>query len=110
MLILASTPFWMDTSWPHYFIYLPALQLMLLDALKAPADPGWTWLAIASCAVVSIVTASSVALLWIAGAWQPYSANGYLFVANAVVLAGAYLVIARQFSAPPATATAARTP
>ena len=43
-------------------------------------------------------------------AWQPYSANGYLFVANAVVLAGAYLVIAREFSAPPATAAAARTP
>ena len=99
LFLLGSTPFWVDTSWPHYFIYLPALQLILVDALVIRRTRDWRWATVAACTAASIVAASTLAFLGIAGSWQPYGAHGYLFVANAAVLAAAYLLVGAALSA-----------
>ena len=92
ILILASTPFWVDTSWPHYFIYLPALQWLIADTALADARR-WARAAALTLIAASVFAASTAAMLMLFGTWAPFSASGSLFVANAAVLVAAYLLI-----------------
>ena len=90
----ASTPFWVLTSWPHYFVYLPALQLF---AFLFWQIGGMLLLAI------SVVADSSV-LLWQIGEWALYSRGGLPFVSNACVLLVGYQAWRRDRSRPVAAA------
>ena len=109
VLIASSTPFWLHTSWSHYFVHLPLAQVLLagMVADREKAAP--------SCArdvlVLVVLIAPSVFLsnvlgLFATDGWWHYANAGSLFFANALVLlACAGLVIdahVRVLARPPA--------
>jgi hypothetical protein len=82
VLVASTVPFWLRTSWSHYFVHLPIAQIVMLRALDA------TWksrLAVALLVVPSIVLSSVVGLFATRGWWW-YADSGSLFFANALVL------------------------
>lgn len=122
-LLFLSLPFAIETSWPHYFVYLPFAQTLAALALTERAPyikerataglraaywGGWGLL------LASVVLASMPFFQWI-GRWQDYSRPGYLFVANLCVFILAHALTRRAGAAAndhPATAatTAAGAP
>jgi alpha-1,2-mannosyltransferase len=90
LLLFTTVPFWVPTSWPHYFVYLPALQLFVWHDLTATGERrlsdvlGWGLL------MMSMVSSSSLLLVHVAATWSGYSHPGYLFASNACLVLYAY--------------------
>ena len=96
-VLLASTvPFWLKTSWTHYFAHLPVAQVLLASTLverRRPRD-----LAILVLLVAPSVFLSNVVGLPRAEGWLPYAESGSPFFANlAVILATALVVVDAHF-------------
>lgn len=90
VLLFGATPFWVPTSWPHYFSYLPALQLLTLAAvLEDRRGSGETFIQIALLAASVAASSSLVLLEWFVE-WAPYSRAGLPLVSNILVLLVAY--------------------
>lgn len=94
-LLLCSTPFFLDTSWPHYFIYLPFCQAVAYLGLgRGSAWPreatGRAAGAHTALALASVFLASVPLLLWF-GDWTAYAHAGALFFANLLCLAALHL-------------------
>jgi alpha-1,2-mannosyltransferase len=91
-VLLASTvPFWLKTSWTHYFAHLPVAQILLASTLverRRPRD-----LAILVLLVAPSVFLSNVVGLPRAEGWLPYAESGSPFFANLAVLLATALVI-----------------
>ncbi len=83
VLIACSLPFWLRTSWSHYFVHLPAAQIMLASAFARRRVTGP--LAIAVLVVPSVYLGNVVGLFATEGWWY-YANAGSLFFANALVL------------------------
>jgi hypothetical protein len=96
LMLFAATPFWLPTSWPHYFVYLPALQLFVLDDWLEHRR--WRSMELIRAALIaaSILAASSVVLLEWYGSWDAYRAPAPLFLANALLLVYAYSRLIRS--------------
>ena len=102
-LLFLGLPLAIETSWPHYFVYLPFAQtLVALETgflLRNPVSTapgsrspvGWT---AAALLLVSIVLAS-MPFFQLVGRWQDYSQYGALFVANLCLLIAAHLLTLR---------------
>lgn len=91
-VLLASTvPFWLKTSWTHYFVHLPLAQVLLTSTLvdrRRPRD----------VAVLALLVAPSVFLSNALGlrateGWLPYAESGSPFFANLLVLLATALVL-----------------
>ncbi len=101
VLIASSIPFWLRTSWSHYFVHLPVTQT-LLAGLFARDRPARGALAIVVLVAPSVYLSSVLGLLETRGWWY-YANAGSLFFANALVLAGcaAFVVDAHVRSGAP---------
>jgi len=108
-LLFLSLPLAVETSWPHYFVYLPFAQtLAWLELRRArPRDRLWQ----GALLLVSVVLASMPFFQFV-GRWQDYSQYGFLFVANLCLLVLGHALTLRQAAqsgrpaspAPPASA------
>lgn len=104
VVLFLSLPFAVPTSWPHYFSYLPFCQAALFSfALAGEGGIGTRRGAVLALAALSAL-GSSVFAFAACGGWYAYSEAGILFVADLLLLAGAWAVIL----APPARATTTR--
>jgi hypothetical protein len=100
-LLFLGLPLAIETSWPHYFVYLPFAQtLVALETgflLRKPVSTGSRspvgWAA-ATLLLLSIVLAS-MPFFHLVGRWQDYSQYGVLFVANLSLLIAAHLLTLR---------------
>lgn len=97
-LPLASLPFVLKTSWPHYFVFLPAIQAgLFVVALEARRSR------IPAMALVALsATGSSAATLMAVGPWEQVSGWGLLFLADLAALAAAWLLLVGQLRCRPA--------
>jgi len=110
-LLFLGLPLAIDTSWPHYFVYLPFAQTLVWLALREAT--GWTRRLAAFLLSVSVVLAS-MPFFALVGRWQDYSQYGILFVANLGLLITAHALTLRPAArsgrpaSPAEPATAAR--
>ncbi len=87
VVIACSVPFWLRTSWSHYFVHLPVAQTLLASAFARDARPRDA-LAIALLVAPSVFLSNVLGLFATRGWWY-YANAGSLFFANALVLAAA---------------------
>jgi hypothetical protein len=100
-ILSATIPFWMSSAWPHYFVYLPFLQVLVLVNLSG-LRPSWRRPVLAmwmfSLVFSSIFTAQAVQN------WFRYVGFGSLFWSNMFILMAASAIlwakIARRPEAP----------
>lgn len=88
VLIACSTPFWLRTSWSHYFVHLPLAHVLLAASLAR----GPRWRAREALGLGLFVAPSAylacVLGLFATEGWWYYANAGTLFFANALVLLG----------------------
>ena len=87
VVIACSVPFWLRTSWSHYFVHLPVAQTLLASAFARDARPRDA-LAVALLVAPSVFLSNVLGLFATRGWWY-YANAGSLFFANALVLAAA---------------------
>ena len=88
-LLFASLPLIVETSWPHYFVYLPLCQVILYAAFKENRQP-WAKVLGMSLLAASMILSSTI-FFHILGDWRAYSRYGALFAADALVLLAIYV-------------------
>ncbi len=90
VLLYASIPLIIETSWPHYFVWLPFCQAALFAAFRGRQRwarvSGWSMLGLS-------MLLSSVLFFRLLGDWRPYSRWGMPFVADALVLVAVYVLL-----------------
>jgi len=74
--MVLTFPLLVNTSWPHYFVYLPFCAILLLQ--KA-ATPGQRWCVIIAAFIQSI-------FIYAVSGYQFYSGLGFLLTANLLLL------------------------
>jgi hypothetical protein len=99
VLIACSTPFWLRTSWAHYFVHLPVAQVLLAYVFATEARSRSSWrgrtravLVIALLLAPSVYLSNVLGLLATEGWWY-YANAGSLFFANAQVLVAAAVFV-----------------
>jgi Glycosyltransferase family 87 len=94
VLIACTVPFWLHTSWSHYFAHLPVAQVLLARALAGERGPFTFTRGLGVLVFVApSVFLSSVLALFETRGWWYYANAGTLFFANALVLLGCALFI-----------------
>jgi len=92
VLLASSVPFWLRTSWSHYFVHLPVAQTLLAGAF-AQRGRGRDVLAILVLIAPSVFLSNVLGLFATRGWWY-YANAGSLFFANALMLAaGAAFIV-----------------
>lgn len=86
-LLFSTLPFWLVTSWPHYFVYLPLAQIFLLLEIDKVQLLPWQKAALGIFSIASILFSNTLIFILV-GRWQLYSKWGFLFFANALLMAG----------------------
>jgi hypothetical protein len=81
LILLASTSFLIPSSWPHYFIYLPAFQASLLFLTARDKHRIWKY----PILLVSMVF-SNVFFVHTFESWQPYAYWGFLACSNLLLI------------------------
>ena len=90
-LLSLSLPFLLQTSWPHYFAYLPFAQLLMLlisiEKLRDNHPPSHWWFGCIAIILASTsIIFSSVIFMSFFPNWISYSSKGFLFFSDAVLL------------------------
>ncbi len=88
-VLVLSTPFLLETSWPHYFVFLPFCAIVLLNEASAQTS-GRGRVALAS--ILLAVGLSSVFAFNAVAGWQVFSGLGFLLWSDSLLLAAAHLV------------------
>jgi hypothetical protein len=91
-LLLLSTPLIVQTSWPHYFVYLPFCQVFAWQVIGRRRTDARAVLQYGLVGV-SVVLSSSVLFNWF-GDFSGYSWYGCLFWSNMLVVAVLYMELA----------------
>jgi alpha-1,2-mannosyltransferase len=91
VLVGCTVPFWLHTSWSHYFVHLPLAQVMLVAMMTERGQseghtPRAQKVLVLAVLVAPSVWLSSVVHLFAAGSWWAYASAGSLFYANALLL------------------------
>lgn len=92
--LMLSLPFIIQTSWPHYFVYLPFCQATLWLGISATKTSIWTLNLLRAPLLFSVVIANAYffALL---PSWRLYNGMGFLWLGDVALLCALYgLVIA----------------
>jgi hypothetical protein len=97
VLIACSTPFWLRTSWPHYFVHLPLAAIVLASAASRMRVSS-SALILALLVAPAVYLSSIPALLWTDGWWY-YANAGSLFFANALVIVGVAALLVESSAA-----------
>jgi alpha-1,2-mannosyltransferase len=85
-LLCLSLPFVVNTSWPHYFVYLPLAQAFLFDRIMRNRAASAAVAAKLGVLLLPSVVLSSIFLFNLVGHWMIYNRAGSLFFANAILL------------------------
>jgi hypothetical protein len=90
ILIACTVPFWLRTSWSHYFVHLPLAQTLLAGMLAersadVPTSRARDALVLLVLVAPSVFLSNVLGLLATEGWWY-YANAGSLFFANALVL------------------------
>jgi hypothetical protein len=94
--LLAASPFFVVTSWPHYFAYLPAIVAATLGWALSGRGPLLGRALVAACSV-GAAALSSIFVFDLVGNRHVYSWWGYLFFADVLALAAlAITLLARR--------------
>jgi len=94
--LLAASPFFVITSWPHYFAYLPAIVAATLGWALSGRGPLPGRAMVAACSV-GAAALSSIFVFDLVGNRHVYSWWGYLFFADVLALAAlAITLLARH--------------
>lgn len=89
VMICCSIPFWLHTSWSHYFVHLPLAQVLLAGMLAerdASSPSRARDVLVLVVLVAPSVFLSNVLGLFASEGWWYYANAGSLFFANALVL------------------------
>jgi hypothetical protein len=86
ILVACSLPFWLRTSWSHYFVHLPVAQTLLAASFAESGRPRDV-LALGVLVAPSVYLSNVLGLLATEGWWY-YANAGSLFFANALILVG----------------------
>ena len=92
-LLFLGLPLAIETSWPHYFVYLPFAQTLVWLEIEfflrnSVSRPPIVWIS-GALLLLSIVLAS-MPFFQLVGRWQDYSQYGVLFIANLSLLLAAH--------------------
>jgi len=94
-LLFVSLPFVLETSWSHYFVYLPFCHVFLFAALRGRNGGFWLKAIQYLFLGVSMVSASIFFFNFI-GRWYAFADDGYLFFSNLLLLIVFYSLHFRQ--------------
>lgn len=84
--IFLCLPFVLNTSWPHYFVYLPFCQSVLLsNAIVDPRSSSLTRKTLLALVILSALI-SSVFVFNLFSDWSAYNYYGMLFLSNLLLL------------------------
>jgi hypothetical protein len=86
VLIACTVPFWLRTSWSHYFVHLPLAQTLLAGMLAERSASRARDVLVLVLLVAPSVLLSNVLGLFVTEGWWYYANAGSLFFANALVL------------------------
>ncbi len=84
-LLFSTLPFWVVTSWPHYFVYLPLAQIFTLQLILQSQHPTLVRLARLTLWLLAAAL-SNVIIFNLIGRWQFTSGKGFLFFANLLLM------------------------
>lgn len=93
-LLFLSVPFVVDTSWPHYFVYLPFCQATAYRLLRGHTGKGHG--ALLALFWVSVLLASTLLFNTIDN-WILYSWPGCLFWSNTLLLVLLYILLIPKY-------------
>ncbi len=122
-LLFLSLPFAIETSWPHYFVYLPFAQVLVwreisrqysVNSRQDSEQQGaavvrrssvgrrpWSVVrSLSSTLLAASIVLASMPFFQLVGRWQDYSNYGVLFVANLCLFIAAHVVITATQSDP----------
>jgi alpha-1,2-mannosyltransferase len=94
-LLFLATPFVVETSWPHYFAFLPLCQLAAVEARRDVAGPRWIEAAWVAAAGLSIAL-SNLLLYALFSTWRSYSGSSCVFYADLVLFVLAIVAAVRS--------------
>lgn len=99
-LSLLATPFILRTSWPHYFAFLPFVQVFVGIHLFRGREQGRVIKAAGVALLSASVLFSSLFFFRLFPHWSRYASAGYLFFANLFLLALVVWMIQRPSARP----------
>jgi alpha-1,2-mannosyltransferase len=82
-LLFCTLPFLIETSWHHYFIFLPFLQVYLLR---------FEWKRWLTFPVIVSIILSSIFMVNLFPSWEDHAKWGFSFLSNALILVIIYLL------------------
>jgi len=87
-LVLLSLPLLLHTSWPHYFVYLPFVQMLgLIDVQRERR----AWIGAVKLGLVVIsIALGHMALMRVIG-WDAFTRHACLFLSNMLLLPVVYM-------------------
>lgn len=90
-----ALPFLLKTTWTHYMVHLPVVQVFLIAELRrSDASPRFKAAVLCLLVLPSMFLANVAAFAWFGG-WLPYASAGSPFYADALVLTASVVVLAR---------------
>ena len=95
LLLFVSIPFFVPSSWPHYFVYLPAFQAFTAYMIKRDKGRYWKY----ALLFISIFL-SNVVLFNIIGNRHLYAGKGFLFWSNLLLIILAYVELIPKLKLP----------
>ena len=96
MALFLTIPFIIKTSWPHYFVFLPFGQTLLLLYARSEIQHKSIRYLVYGLTAVSVALVNSY-IFKLFPDWQIYSELGPFFFANLFLLAGIYLLVVHRF-------------
>ncbi|MGB2804343.1 MAG: glycosyltransferase family 87 protein [Candidatus Zixiibacteriota bacterium] len=93
--LFLSIPFVVTTAWPHYFVYLPFCQVVLVWAILRGGNKSFKRVPFLALLLPSVVL-SNVVFFNLLPHWSTYSRHGCLLFSNSLLLAGLYWYVILQ--------------
>jgi alpha-1,2-mannosyltransferase len=95
VLLFLSLPFFIKTSWPHYFVYLPFCQIIVTRWLGDFKSENRALQTLFLLFLILSVFCSSFFAFKLFPDWRTYNKFGLVFLANLSLLVCVYLAMAR---------------
>lgn len=94
-LLFVSLPFILETSWSHYFVYLPFCHVMLVKVVWEEVG-SFVWRVVNYVLLVFSILSASIFFFNIIGKWYLFAHSGFLFFSNLAVLILFYSLYLRR--------------
>lgn len=100
-VLFLTIPLLLPVTWPHYMVYLPFCQLLLVRLALSSSGAGRVRrISLVGMAVLSAALAS-VFLMFAFGTWIPYARSGALMWADLIVMIGLWIEAGPALLRPP---------